>query len=186
MAGYLPFDEADLPTLYKKVSWHCNGCVQPSGVISIPVYVYILHVPVLENNVVCLPIVALCKGWQGMIKPKVWLLQINAAFFSCPPWFSHGAAALIRRILDPNPKTVRSTAFFPPLSFTFKICDCIEFFMKIMNVNYYTPISLGYNPMTAFAVKEKPVSLSWIIATMESLWFFLCAYLYFNINICQP
>ncbi|KAJ4953624.1 hypothetical protein NE237_030456 [Protea cynaroides] len=48
MAGYLPFDEADLPTLYKK---------------------------------------------------------IDAAEFSCPPWFSPGVNSLIHRILDPNPKT---------------------------------------------------------------------------------
>nr|DAD44928.1 TPA_asm: hypothetical protein HUJ06_003158 [Nelumbo nucifera] len=48
MAGYLPFDEIDLPMLYKK---------------------------------------------------------INAADFSCPPWFSPGAMALIRKILDPNPKS---------------------------------------------------------------------------------
>ncbi|PON89026.1 Calcium/calmodulin-dependent/calcium-dependent protein kinase [Trema orientale] len=48
MAGYLPFDETDLPTLYKK---------------------------------------------------------INAAEFSCPYWFSHGAKSLIHKILDPNPKT---------------------------------------------------------------------------------
>ncbi|PKA46759.1 CBL-interacting protein kinase 24 [Apostasia shenzhenica] len=48
MAGYLPFDETDLPTLYKK---------------------------------------------------------INAAEFSCPPWFSAGVKSLIYRILDPNPKT---------------------------------------------------------------------------------
>ncbi|GMN58210.1 hypothetical protein TIFTF001_027310 [Ficus carica] len=48
MAGYLPFDETDLPTLYGK---------------------------------------------------------INAAKFSCPVWFSHGAKSLIHKILDPNPKT---------------------------------------------------------------------------------
>ncbi|PHT52323.1 CBL-interacting serine/threonine-protein kinase 24 [Capsicum baccatum] len=48
MAGYLPFDEADLPTLYTK---------------------------------------------------------IKAAEFSCPFWFSPGATSLIRKIIDPNPKT---------------------------------------------------------------------------------
>lgn len=48
MAGYLPFEETDLPTLYRKIS---------------------------------------------------------AAEFSCPPWFSPEAKSLIRRILDPNPKT---------------------------------------------------------------------------------
>ncbi|XP_062078077.1 CBL-interacting serine/threonine-protein kinase 24-like isoform X1 [Humulus lupulus] len=48
MAGYLPFDETDLPTLYNK---------------------------------------------------------INAAKFSCPYWFSHGAKSLIHKILDPNPRT---------------------------------------------------------------------------------
>uniref|UniRef100_A0A1D1Z643 non-specific serine/threonine protein kinase n=1 Tax=Anthurium amnicola TaxID=1678845 RepID=A0A1D1Z643_9ARAE len=48
MAGYLPFNETDLPTLYRK---------------------------------------------------------INAAEFFCPSWFSSGAASLIHRILDPNPKT---------------------------------------------------------------------------------
>ncbi|KAK4344389.1 hypothetical protein RND71_037483 [Anisodus tanguticus] len=48
MAGYFPFDEADLPTLYTK---------------------------------------------------------INAAEFSCPFWFSPGAASLIRKIIDPNPQT---------------------------------------------------------------------------------
>ncbi|KAL8152563.1 hypothetical protein V2J09_010323, partial [Rumex salicifolius] len=48
MAGYLPFEETDLPSLYKK---------------------------------------------------------INAAEFSCPFWLSQGSSLLIRRILDPNPKT---------------------------------------------------------------------------------
>ncbi|XP_016474051.1 CBL-interacting serine/threonine-protein kinase 24 isoform X1 [Nicotiana tabacum] len=48
MAGYLPFDEADLHTLYTK---------------------------------------------------------INAAEFSCPFWFSPGATSLIRKIIDPNPRT---------------------------------------------------------------------------------
>ncbi|XP_056162052.1 CBL-interacting serine/threonine-protein kinase 24-like isoform X2 [Syzygium oleosum] len=48
MAGYLPFDETDLPTLYKK---------------------------------------------------------ITAAEFVCPIWFSLGATSLIKRILDPNPRT---------------------------------------------------------------------------------
>ncbi|XP_016485936.1 CBL-interacting serine/threonine-protein kinase 24-like isoform X1 [Nicotiana tabacum] len=48
MAGYLPFDEADLHTLYTK---------------------------------------------------------INAADFSCPFWFSLGATSLIRKIIDPNPRT---------------------------------------------------------------------------------
>ncbi|KAG8094732.1 hypothetical protein GUJ93_ZPchr0012g21585 [Zizania palustris] len=48
MAGYLPFEEIDLPTLYDK---------------------------------------------------------ITAAQFSCPYWFSPGAASLVHRILDPNPKT---------------------------------------------------------------------------------
>ncbi|KAK8535155.1 hypothetical protein V6N12_056685 [Hibiscus sabdariffa] len=48
MAGYLPFDEIDLPTLYKKIS---------------------------------------------------------AAQFSCPFWFSPEAKSLIKKILDPNPKT---------------------------------------------------------------------------------
>lgn len=33
-------------------------------------------------------------------------LQINAATFSCPFWFSPGAKSLIERMLDPNPKTV--------------------------------------------------------------------------------
>nr|XP_027066990.1 CBL-interacting serine/threonine-protein kinase 24-like isoform X1 [Coffea arabica] len=47
-AGYLPFDERDLPTLYQK---------------------------------------------------------INAAEFSCPCWFSPGVAALLLKILDPNPET---------------------------------------------------------------------------------
>ncbi|XP_042484070.1 CBL-interacting serine/threonine-protein kinase 24 isoform X2 [Macadamia integrifolia] len=48
MAGYLPFEEIDLPNLYRK---------------------------------------------------------INAAEFFCPPWFSPGVTSLIKRILDPNPKT---------------------------------------------------------------------------------
>jgi len=48
MAGYLPFEENDLPSLYEK---------------------------------------------------------ITAAKYSCPYWFSPGATSLIRRILDPNPRT---------------------------------------------------------------------------------
>ncbi|KAF8034457.1 hypothetical protein BT93_C0691 [Corymbia citriodora subsp. variegata] len=48
MAGYLPFDETDLPTLYRK---------------------------------------------------------ITAAEYVCPIWFSLGATSLIKRILDPNPRT---------------------------------------------------------------------------------
>ncbi|XWS70705.1 hypothetical protein CRYUN_Cryun03dG0070300 [Craigia yunnanensis] len=32
-------------------------------------------------------------------------VQINAAQFSCPYWFSPGAKSLIQKILDPNPKT---------------------------------------------------------------------------------
>jgi hypothetical protein len=31
--------------------------------------------------------------------------KINAAEFSCPPWFSAEVKFLIHRILDPNPKT---------------------------------------------------------------------------------
>jgi len=56
MAGYLPFEENDLPSLYEK---------------------------------------------------------IIAAKYSCPYWFSPGATSLIRRILDPNPRTVsKSTKLF--------------------------------------------------------------------------
>ena len=39
--------------------------------------------------------------------------QITAAKYSCPYWFSPGATSLIRRILDPNPRTVsKSTKLF--------------------------------------------------------------------------
>lgn len=34
------------------------------------------------------------------------VLQIDNAEFTCPSYFSLGAKALIRRILDPNPETV--------------------------------------------------------------------------------
>ncbi|XXG45728.1 hypothetical protein AAC387_Pa02g0726 [Persea americana] len=61
MAGYLPFEDTDLPSLYRK---------------------------------------------------------INAAEFTCPPWFSPDARSLICRILDPNAKTriqiegIKSDAWF--------------------------------------------------------------------------
>ena len=35
-----------------------------------------------------------------------FVVQINAAKFTCPLWFSDGAKTLLHKILDPNPKSV--------------------------------------------------------------------------------
>lgn len=50
------------------------------------------------------------------------IVQINAAEFSCPYWFSPGAKSIIHKILDPNHRTV-SILF---QLFQFEVGDCIQ------------------------------------------------------------
>ncbi|KAL2340039.1 hypothetical protein Fmac_007979 [Flemingia macrophylla] len=77
LAGYLPFDELELTTLY---SADCGSDKLPVFMINICYSVFeaqdILH-----------------------------YLMIEKAEFSCPPWFPVGAKTLIHQILDPNPET---------------------------------------------------------------------------------
>ncbi|XP_030953961.1 CBL-interacting serine/threonine-protein kinase 3-like isoform X2 [Quercus lobata] len=75
LAGYLPFDDANLMTLYKKVSLLSILYHNPPIVFHL---LYITH---------------------------FLYMQISAAEFSCPPWLSFSAMKLITRILDPNPMT---------------------------------------------------------------------------------
>ena len=76
LAGYLPFDDANLMTLYKKVSLLSILYHNP------PIVFHLLYIT------------------------RFLYVQISAAEFSCPPWLSFSAMKLITRILDPNPMTV--------------------------------------------------------------------------------
>ncbi|KAL5150347.1 CBL-interacting protein kinase 24 [Glycine soja] len=75
MAGYLPFEEADLPTLYRRFRTIAEYWGWKIGFPSS-----------LEGATV------LDSG-------------INAAEFVCPFWFSADTKSFIQKILDPNPKT---------------------------------------------------------------------------------
>jgi serine/threonine protein kinase len=76
MAGYLPFDDANLMKLYKMVSYNLGFPIKFTSNYGM--------------NLSCLS------------------LQICKANVSFPPWISHGAKKLMKRILDPNPNTVSS------------------------------------------------------------------------------
>lgn len=78
MAGYLPFDDANLMKLYKLVS---------SG-----------------NTLKNLGFPVKCRGNSDELFFD-FLSQICQANVSCPPWFSSGAKKFIKRILNPNPDT---------------------------------------------------------------------------------
>ncbi|KAF8400635.1 hypothetical protein HHK36_013934 [Tetracentron sinense] len=131
MAGYLPFDETDLPTLYKKR-------IQIEGIKNdlwfSRNYIAVRHGKDEEANLddvraVFDDIEVLShQGYDGSAA-DVWSCgvilyvlmagylpfdetdlptlykKIIAAEFFCPSWFSPGAKSLIHRILDPNPKT---------------------------------------------------------------------------------
>lgn len=45
-----------------------------------------------------------CSSFSTALCPP--LLQIHRADFTCPSWFSVGVKAVLRKLLDPNPKTV--------------------------------------------------------------------------------
>lgn len=87
MAGYLPFEESNLMSLYKKV----NTFLLP--------WIYILIFGQLFS---------VCSWFPSF--------QIFKADFTCPPWFSTSAKKLIKRILDPNPQTVCGGSFHLILS----------------------------------------------------------------------
>uniref|UniRef100_A0A803LH99 non-specific serine/threonine protein kinase n=1 Tax=Chenopodium quinoa TaxID=63459 RepID=A0A803LH99_CHEQI len=98
LAGYLPFEETDLPSLYKKVIslyWFAN------------LELHFKHYGVdAFNSVISYP-------WN------ILSVTINSATFTCPFWFSLGAKSLIEKMLDPNPNTrisieeIRNEPWFP-------------------------------------------------------------------------
>lgn len=87
MSGYLPFEETNLMTMYKKVRI-CNFA-------SLFCYLYLLF-------------------------------QIMKADFRFPPWFSN-ARKLVKRILDPNPPTVRNLWIFHFMKLIYLIPKSIIF-----------------------------------------------------------
>ena len=96
MAGYFPFEENDLPRLYEKVPASFNFA-----------FLRILLSPKIVDS----------NNYLAHVTLKALLLflhfKITAAQYSCPYWFSPGATSLIRRIIDPNPRTVsKCTSLF--------------------------------------------------------------------------
>ncbi|WOL15688.1 CBL-interacting protein kinase 32 isoform X1 [Canna indica] len=77
LAGYLPFEDSNLMTLYKKVS------IVPN--------IGFLH---------CIALISLSAKIVSTC-----IMQISEADFACPSWLSFGAMRLLTRILDPNPMT---------------------------------------------------------------------------------
>lgn len=102
MAGYLPFDEPNLMTLYRKVwtFWQffsriwSNLQEKYQGILDTP------DDPEIGSNL----LITFC------------MFQIYRAEFTCPSWFSSGARKMISKILDPNPNTVRMCLFLTQLS----------------------------------------------------------------------
>ncbi|KAG4970811.1 hypothetical protein JHK85_037232 [Glycine max] len=102
MAGYLPFEEADLPTLYSRGEIHCS-------------YVHAYYpVDLLNENLFGTLLlgrtIAEYWGWKigfpsSLEGATVLDSGINAAEFVCPFWFSADTKSFIQKILDPNPKT---------------------------------------------------------------------------------
>lgn len=98
MAGYLPFDEPNLMTLYRKVwtFWQTFSRIWSNlqekfqGILDTP------DDPEIGSNL----LVIFC------------MFQIYRAEFTCPSWFSPGARKMISKILDPNPNTVRICLFW--------------------------------------------------------------------------
>ncbi|KAJ8431853.1 hypothetical protein Cgig2_023497 [Carnegiea gigantea] len=86
MAGHLPFEATDLPTLYKKID--TLGAMYQKRVYSLSCRVK----PLFPD------------GSSKYEAPGAGL-TINSAAFTCPFWFSSGVKSLIDKILDPNPKT---------------------------------------------------------------------------------
>lgn len=67
----------------------------------------ILHQPcLLINNVFIHIKFRLLFIMMNFLWVSSFLLQIEKAEYSCPPWFPVGAKTLIHKILDPNPETV--------------------------------------------------------------------------------
>ncbi|XP_077248994.1 CBL-interacting protein kinase 32-like isoform X1 [Tasmannia lanceolata] len=75
LAGYLPFDDSNLMTLYKKVS----------------------ILPILNCHFLILFSMSFIRC--------TCVMQISAGEFTFPSWLSLGAMRLITKILDPNPMT---------------------------------------------------------------------------------
>ncbi|KAH8506339.1 hypothetical protein H0E87_013242, partial [Populus deltoides] len=84
MAGYLPFEEIDLPTLCRKFQTGTDTLA----------FLLTMQGEMVKSR--CTP----CS-----IPQNTTYLVINAAKYSCPFWFSPVAKALVDKILDPNPKT---------------------------------------------------------------------------------
>ncbi|KAL6006285.1 Son of sevenless 2 [Asimina triloba] len=95
MAGYLPFDEIDLATLYTK---HLGRVM--NGIRICERYIQGGMHEAMKRQEGCVRKDKRSGRLQSNVRDR-----INAADFTCPPWFSPEAKSLICRILDPNPKT---------------------------------------------------------------------------------
>ena len=99
MDGYLPFDDSNLMSLYKKVYavFHdirlgiCRSRYMHDDLMSSSIETG--HETACYLGNVC---------WACGLTS----LQIVKADFTCPSWFSSSAKKLIKRILDPKPSTV--------------------------------------------------------------------------------
>ena len=86
LTGYLPFDDRNIAVLYLKV-FEFPICSQKF--LPLRLFFSSIHQILLLFSYCCL----------------LGLAQIFKGEFETPKWLSHGAANLIRRILDPNPTT---------------------------------------------------------------------------------
>ncbi|CAI5975483.1 unnamed protein product [Closterium sp. NIES-65] len=91
LAGFLPFDEPDVPSLYKKVPALSPCSLSLTAPFSL-LFKVILYV--------------LLAGFLPFDEPDVPSLhkKIQRSDFGFPTWFSAGAKRLITGILQPNPK----------------------------------------------------------------------------------
>jgi hypothetical protein len=103
MAGYLPFDESNLMTLYKKVQRKSG-----SSLSLFLLWILFWWAPLkinLRSHLLQIGgvLILACRCLRSVFCGEV---QIHKADFTCPPWFSTAARRFILQILDPNPKTV--------------------------------------------------------------------------------
>ncbi|XP_054798994.1 CBL-interacting serine/threonine-protein kinase 8-like isoform X2 [Prosopis cineraria] len=98
LAGYLPFDELDLTTLYSKilgVEWELQFLQVPAVFLCLMFASFKLCLDQKEFWIIPMMLLTFPDPF----------MQIDRAEFSCPAWFPMGAKSLIHRILDPNPQT---------------------------------------------------------------------------------
>ncbi|KAG6740962.1 hypothetical protein POTOM_056434 [Populus tomentosa] len=91
MAGYLPFEEANLMALYKKYDLENED---PKFFLDLAHSITLSWTHGLQSDPLCMSAFV-----------NLFCCCIFKADFTCPPWFSSSAKKLIKRILDPNPST---------------------------------------------------------------------------------